>query len=56
MMNQYEELLRRLEQIVETMGRIVSTQEENVKRLDEQVDILAGIVWLERPKKVEKKA
>ena len=55
-MNQYEELLRRLEQIVETMGRIVSTQEENVKRLGEQVDILAGIVWLEKPKKVEEKA
>lgn len=54
-MNQYEELLQRLEQIVETMGRVVSKQEENVKRLGEQVDILAGIVWLEKPKKVEKK-
>lgn len=49
-MSQYEELLQRLEQIVETMGRIVSTQEENVKRLNEQVDILARIVWLEEPK------
>lgn len=56
MMNQYEELLQRLEQIVETMGRIVSKQEENAKRLDEQIDILAGIVWLEKPKKVEEKA
>lgn len=56
-MNQYEELLRRLEQIVETMGRIVSKQEENAKRLDEQIDILAGIVWLDRPpKNVEEKA
>lgn len=55
-MNQYEELLRQLEQIVETMGRIVSKQEENVKRLDEQIDILAGIVWLEKSKKVEEKA
>lgn len=54
-MNQYEELLRRLEQIVETIGRIVTKQEENVKRLDEQIDILAGIVWLDRPKKVEEK-
>ena len=50
LMSQYEELLQRLEQIVETMGRIVSTQEENVKRLNEQVDILARIVWLEEPK------
>lgn len=55
-MNQYEELLRQLERIVETMGRIVAKQEENVRRLDEQVDILAGIVWLEKPEKVEKKA
>lgn len=46
-MSQYEELLQRLEQIVETMGRIVSKQEENAKRLDEQVNILARIVWLE---------
>ena len=50
-MNQYEELLQRLEQIVKTMGRIVAKQEENAKRLDEQIDILAGIVWLEKPKK-----
>lgn len=50
MLNQYEELLQRLEQIVETMGRIVSKQEENVKRLNEQVDTLARIVWLEEPK------
>ena len=50
MLNQYEELLQRLEQIVETIGRIVSTQEENAKRLDEQVDILARIVWIEEPK------
>lgn len=55
-MSQYEELLRRLEQTVETMERVVSTQEENVKRLGEQVDILAGIVWLDRPKKAEEKA
>ena len=54
-MNQYEELVQRLEQIVKTMNRIVSTQEENVKRLGEQVDILAEIVWLEKPKKVEKR-
>lgn len=46
-MSQYEELLQRLEQIVETMGRIVSKQEENAKRLDEQVNILARIVWLD---------
>lgn len=50
MMSQYEELLQRLEQIVETMGRIVSKQEENAKRLDEQVDILARIVWLDDSK------
>lgn len=56
MANQYEELLQRLEQIVETMGRIVAKQEENAKRLDEQIDTLAEIVWLERPKKVEEKA
>lgn len=49
-MSQYEELLQRLEQIVETMGRIVSRQGENAKRLNEQVDILARIVWLEEPK------
>ena len=49
-MSQYEELLQRLEQIVETMGRIVSTQEENAKRLNEQVDTLARTVWLEEPK------
>lgn len=50
MLNQYEELLQRLEQIVETMGRIVSTQEENAKRLNEMTDTLARIVWLEEPK------
>lgn len=50
MLNQYEELLQRLEQIVETMGRIVSTQEESAKRLNEQIDTLARIVWLEEPK------
>jgi hypothetical protein len=50
MLNQYEELLQRLEQIIETMGRIVSAQEENAKRLNEQVDALARIVWLEEPK------
>lgn len=50
MMSQYEELLQRLEQIVETMGRIVSKQEENAKRLDEQVNILARIVWLDDSK------
>ena len=49
-MSQYEELLQRLEQIVETMGRIVSKQEENAKRLDEQVNILARIVWLDDSK------
>lgn len=51
MLSQYEELLQQLEKIVETMGRIVTKQEENAKLLDEQADILAGIVWLEKTEK-----
>lgn len=50
MYDQYKELLQRLEQIVETIGQIVSTQEENTKQLGEQIDTLKKIVWLENQK------
>lgn len=43
MLSQYEELVQRLEQIVETLGRITSTQEKINELLGEEIDTLARI-------------
>lgn len=43
MLNKYEEILQQLEQVVETLGRIIATQEEIDKELGKELDILSRI-------------
>lgn len=51
MLSQYEELIQQLEQVVETLGRIIATQEEIDQELGKELDILSRIAGQEKTQK-----